>query len=142
MEASRSPDGGGDGGASTSGGSGAGSPTMPHVRGRSSTGLHPRRPLRKNAPPTSATLAPFYRTIMDEDSPFRHYRESYIGAYEVGEDVPLARELDRDLRGYEGSTSCFSGVSAPIEATIPRARGARTAGGTRRRSRRPVRPRA
>ncbi len=39
-----------------------------------------------------------YRTIMDEDSPFRHYRESYIGAFEEGQDVPLARDIDRAAR--------------------------------------------
>ena len=45
------------------------------------------------------------------DSPFRHYRESYIGALRSGSDVPLARELDAELTGQDGYHSPSGGSS-------------------------------
>jgi hypothetical protein len=64
-------------------------------------------------------------TILDDDSPFKNYRESWIGAYRKGELVPLAQEYDASLRGQEGYTSPFDDTGSPppppptVDSTSP-----------------------
>jgi hypothetical protein len=44
------------------------------------------------------------KTILNADSPFRRYRESWIGAYRAGELVPEADPFDEDVRAYGGKS--------------------------------------
>ena len=67
-----------------------------------------------------------FGTIVQVDSPFRHYRESYIGALRSGSDVPLARELDAELTGQDGYHSLRA--VARIGTTAVSRPGSRTPG--------------
>jgi hypothetical protein len=67
------------------------------------------------------------KTILDADSPFRFYRESWIGAYRNGEIVPDAESFDEDVRAYGGSPPARSrpatAVGEPASGAPVTARG-------------------
>lgn len=55
-----------------------------------------------------------HRTILNADSPFRDYRESWIGATRAGQIVPTSAEFSEELRPFGGAPRSFepdSGIS-------------------------------
>lgn len=74
-----------------------------------------------------------HRTILNADSPFRDYRESWIGATRAGQIVPTSSEFSGDLRPFGAAPPSFGAGTGISDVTdrggVPRETtpGARTA---------------